>query len=693
MKSKGFGQIAILLLIGALITPLFPCRLYADTITGFDYTLYYQREYLQGDGTAYIDTSYSDASKNTKYTGKFEIGTTTGVIYGAGMGTNTSSYYQLLWLYSHSGDDITYRIRTSTYGSTISKSYTDGEGTQIEFDVSQSSITFKTFTGTTIYSNSSPSSGTSNITRSIYVFANHSSSGAVNIFDGKIYWLKIENTSSNTVNRYLIPAERKSDGVIGMYDVQNGVFYTNAGSGSFSAGPRLNTTYTITTSVTPAGSGTVTGGGTVNAGATVTLTATANTGYEFVRWSDNDTNNPRTFVASSDATYTAVFQQTGTPVNRYTVTTGVSPSGTGAVSGGGTYDENTVVTLTATPVNGYVFTQWSNGITTNPYSFTLTSDITITAQFSQSPTPSDTYTVTTYISPSGAGTVTGGGTYAAGSHATLRASASAGYVFRRWSDGVTVNPRDIEVNSDITVTAQFQRDYSHSTVIGINIYIIDSENYQTYMYYMDDVPTTINGVQWYRIIPYSVHAPTDSTDYISDTSIWQFDVIFNDDYMGEFRVYGDDPNGNRVFSKTVYVNGSSVSFTNIENNGYWGDSIVLSYSTAGLVKKQTIETILQDGTSESNQSVDDAQSEISDFNDASSSLIDQEDAFKDDMNDALDNIPSFDISTGFGSKFLASADWVREQYNRLTGNTPFGSVISFSLLIGLALLIVGKVYK
>ena len=66
-------------------------------------------------------------------------------------------------------------------------------------------------------------------------------------------------------------------------------------------------TYTITTSVTPSGSGTVTGGGTYAKGTTVELNAIANAGYEFSKWSDGETDNPRTITVTSNKSYTAQF--------------------------------------------------------------------------------------------------------------------------------------------------------------------------------------------------------------------------------------------------------------------------------------------------------------------------------------------------------------------------------------------------
>lgn len=54
--------------------------------------------------------------------------------------------------------------------------------------------------------------------------------GKFNIYYCKIY-------DSNTLVRDFIPVQRKSDNVLGMYDKVNDVFYTNAGTGNFIAGP------------------------------------------------------------------------------------------------------------------------------------------------------------------------------------------------------------------------------------------------------------------------------------------------------------------------------------------------------------------------------------------------------------------------------------------------------------------------
>ncbi len=63
--------------------------------------------------------------------------------------------------------------------------------------------------------------------------------------------------------------------------------------------------HTITVNATAGG--TVTGGGSYESGKTVTLTATPNTGYRFVKWSDGNTSATRTVTVTADTTYTAEF--------------------------------------------------------------------------------------------------------------------------------------------------------------------------------------------------------------------------------------------------------------------------------------------------------------------------------------------------------------------------------------------------
>ena len=228
------------------------------------------------------------------------------------------------------------------------------------------------------------------------------------------------------------------------------------------------TQYTITANASPTSGGTVSGGGTYNQGATCTLTATPASGYEFVNWKKNgsvvSTNANYSFTVTESATYTAYFQQAAP--TQYTITVNANNNAWGTVSGGGTYNSGATCTLHATPASGYQFDSWKkNGsvVSTNPnYSFTVTESATYTAYFSAEPVTY--YTITTNVTPTGAGTVTGGGTFPAGSSVTLTATANNGYSFSQWNDGSTQNPRTITVNGDATYTAQFTQDNYTITV-------------------------------------------------------------------------------------------------------------------------------------------------------------------------------------------------------------------------------------
>ena len=141
--------------------------------------------------------------------------------------------------------------------------------------------------------------------------------------------------------------------------------------------PIDNITYSITLTCNPE-HGTVSGDGVYQVGETATLTATPKDGYEFVRWSDGSTANPRTLTVTADLTLTAEFAKINIPT--YTVTLTCNPEH-GTVSGDGVYQAGETATLIATPKDGYEFVRWSDGNTANPRTLTITEDVTLTAEF------------------------------------------------------------------------------------------------------------------------------------------------------------------------------------------------------------------------------------------------------------------------------------------------------------------------
>lgn len=63
------------------------------------------------------------------------------------------------------------------------------------------------------------------------------SSTAYGPIKGKIFYVRILLPGTNTWAAAYVPCYRKADNVVGFYDAVNSAFYTNDGSGSFTAGP------------------------------------------------------------------------------------------------------------------------------------------------------------------------------------------------------------------------------------------------------------------------------------------------------------------------------------------------------------------------------------------------------------------------------------------------------------------------
>ena len=93
---------------------------------------------------------------------------------------------------------------------------------------------------------------------------------------------------------------------------------------------QANPTYTITVSANPSMAGSVSGGGSYQQGQSCTVTATATSGYTFVRWTENgtqvSTNASYTFTVTSNRTLVANFNLNGGGSHEY-VNLGL-PSGT-----------------------------------------------------------------------------------------------------------------------------------------------------------------------------------------------------------------------------------------------------------------------------------------------------------------------------------------------------------------------------
>ena len=176
------------------------------------------------------------------------------------------------------------------------------------------------------------------------------------------------------------------------------------------------------------------------------LIATPYNGYHFVKWSDGNTDNPRTFELTRDTTFTALFAP-----NQCTVSLQCDDN-QGSVEGAGVFDYLTEVQISATPAYGYHFTFWSDGNTANPRTITVTKDVALTANFAI-----NKYALNVSCNAE-QGSVTGSGSYNYLSNRTIEATSNYGYHFTKWSDGNTDNPRTIELRQNTTLEAIFAVD-------------------------------------------------------------------------------------------------------------------------------------------------------------------------------------------------------------------------------------------
>ena len=218
--------------------------------------------------------------------------------------------------------------------------------------------------------------------------------------------------------------------------------------------------YKLTVVGTPSGSGTVYGSGAYAEGRVVSLSVSAASGYTFVCWTTTDgevlstsSSLKYTMPAKAD-TVVARFDftpaQPAEPVNPaailyYPLTLSVSPSGAGSVSGGGRYQADKNVGLSASTNNGYRFIGWTNQdgeLVSTASSFSYTTRMekdTLTANYvfdPSLPTEPDEPILRHKVNvSSGNGGYTSGtstGRYLEGSSQTFYAYRNSGYDFVGW---------------------------------------------------------------------------------------------------------------------------------------------------------------------------------------------------------------------------------------------------------------------
>lgn len=210
----------------------------------------------------------------------------------------------------------------------------------------------------------------------------------------------------------------------------------------------------------------------------------------------------------------------------------------GTVSGGGSYPQTSLVTVTATPSQGQYFLKWMDGestvSTSSEFAFELTEPRTLTAVFSAMP-------VIALAAEGGHGKVFGGGKKLPGEAVSAVAVADAGYRFLGWFEGdVLVSAQPIlsfVMEGDRALVARFaplpvvSLDVADTYLGSANIEIAASgPGIASVGYKMDDEPTvTVSAaaikVAESRLGLHSIRAwATDASGYVGETRTRTFVV-------------------------------------------------------------------------------------------------------------------------------------------------------------------------
>lgn len=123
--------------------------------------------------------------------------------------------------------------------------------------------------------------------------------------------------------------------------------------------------------------GSVSGGGEYKNGDQATLKATPYSGYQFSKWNDGMTENPRSVIVHENVSLKAYFSKV--PYYEIYVTSNTPSWGT--VSGSGSYPSGSTATIKATPYSGYEFYKWNDGNTSATRTITVIGNATYKAYF------------------------------------------------------------------------------------------------------------------------------------------------------------------------------------------------------------------------------------------------------------------------------------------------------------------------
>ena len=185
---------------------------------------YQEVEYLESTGVQWIDTLLPDGSANDR----FEVAARV-LFLDAANEQDVLGVYTSNNLRRYIGCNNN-NVRLMSFGNAVSNIIMvpiDTQNPKIIHATQESG--YQKLTVDEV-SNTGSATGSGSSDTNLYMFARHGGSMAENFLIGRIYNLKIRVNNSDV--RDFIPCYRISDNKPGMYDLVNGVFYVNQGTGA-----------------------------------------------------------------------------------------------------------------------------------------------------------------------------------------------------------------------------------------------------------------------------------------------------------------------------------------------------------------------------------------------------------------------------------------------------------------------------
>ncbi|MBO7133457.1 MAG: C10 family peptidase [Bacteroidales bacterium] len=333
--------------------------------------------------------------------------------------------------------------------------------------------------------------------------------------------------------------------------------------------------YTISATANPTDGGTIEGAGDYNYGQTATLTATANTGYHFVNWTENDnevsTDAEYSFTVNENRTLVANFE-----INTYTVTAVAEPTEGGTVtidvpSQDDIYNYGTNLVITATANEGYHFVQWNDGVTTEQRTYMVDANAEFIAYFVQNEAAQ--YIIAAIANPTEGGSIEGAGIYLENEDVILTATANPNYHFVNWTEDDAVVSTDASysftVTSNRTLVANFELNTYIITTIANPVeggVLSGAGEYQHGQMVSLRVTTNAgyNFVSWTENGSVILNTPSYSFQATADrTLVANFEAV-----TCNITASANPEEGGTVTGSGNYAYGQTVTLTATANDGY-----------------------------------------------------------------------------------------------------------------------------